>query len=278
MVVPTVVPIVVATIETPVVAPIVVVAWAVPERTIEIVVRPVVIVDVDVGIAVVPIRPVIVPVGAIVVVAPITTTKITPVAVVPASVVVPIGPVPSAWSVDVVIVVVDDVVAAAVTPSNPRWAVGDAWQIIVVTDAIVDATTVSTRTVPTDGRPVRFGGWPTASTREVWAVQSATLTRAIPGNVRPVPQSRSWSRFRGANTTADVARKRVGAIHTTERRSVATGKRSRLSARLVSAKLVSTQLISTQRRPIGGRQRTWHLDVGPIARRKVSQVTWGWSS
>jgi len=228
VVVPTVVPVVVTTVEAPVVTPVVVIAWAVPKWTIEVIVRPIVIVDVDVGITVVPIRSIIVPVGAIVVVAPITTTKVTPVAVIPVAVVVPIGSVPTAWPVDIIVViVVDDVVAIAAPTTDPRWTVGDSWQIIV---SVVDSASVSTRAVTPDRRTIRFCGGPTTCTWIVRTVQS-TLTRSIPADVRAIAQSWTGCWFGGTNTTPDisteispdVARKRVRSIHTSQRWSIASG-------------------------------------------------------
>ena len=257
VVVPAVVPVVVTAVEAPVIAPVVVVSWSIPEWAIEVIVRPVVIVDVDVGIAVVPIGAIVViPIGTIVIVPPITTTKITPVAVVPAAVVVPVGTVPATRSVDVVdrviVIVVDNVVAIAipVATADPRWTVGDAWQIVVVADpvivAVIDSATIATGTVAANRRTIGFCGWATTSTWEVRAVQPTTLPGTISSDVRPIPQSRTRCRFGRADiatadiATADIARKCRGAIQSTQRRSVSARKRSRLGTRLVSAQLITS--------------------------------------
>ena len=182
MVVPAVGPIVVVSRTVPeVVTPIViVVTWAIPERSVVVVVVPTVVIDVinvDVGVAVVPI-------GPVVVVSPI---PVTPVVVTVTPVVVTVAPV-VVTVVPVVVTVVPVVVAVAV----PIWTVPTAAPTGSV--AVVDNPWKSLNTAgpiaTSDGRSIGLGRWPIlpADIGSVWATDwpVAVDVRPVAVDVRPV--------------------------------------------------------------------------------------------
>jgi len=162
MVVPAVGPIVVVSRTIPeVVTPIVIVVTRVPERAVVVVVVPTVVVDVihvDVGIAVVP-------VGPIVVVSPI---PVAPVVVTVAPVVVAVAPVVVAV-VPVVVAVVPVVVAVAV----PIWSVPTASPTgsVAVVDNPWKRLNTAGPIATSDGRSIGLGRWPIlpANVGPVWA-------------------------------------------------------------------------------------------------------------
>ena len=161
MVVPSVGPIVVESRTIPEVVTPIVVVTRIPERAVEVVVVPTVIVDVihvDVGIAVVPI-------GPVVVVSPI---PVAPVVVPVAPVVVPVAPVVVAV-VPVVVAVVPVVVAVAV----PIWTVPTAAPTgsVAVVDNPWKRLNTTGPIATSDGRSIGLGRWPIlpANIGPVWA-------------------------------------------------------------------------------------------------------------
>jgi len=163
MVVPAVGPIVVVSRTIPeVVTPIVIVVTRVPERAVVVVVVPTVVIDVinvDVGIAVVPVGPVVVvPVGPVVVVSPI---PVTPVVVTVVPVVVTVIP--------VVVTVVPVVVAVAV-PIGTVPTASTTGSVAVVDNPWKSLNTAGP-IATSDGRSIGLGRWPIlpADIGPVWA-------------------------------------------------------------------------------------------------------------
>lgn len=155
---PVVVPIVVVT---PVVTPIVVVTWTVPSWTVVVVVVPVVIVDVDIGIAVVPIRSVVVvpPISPIAVAVPIIVA-VTPI-VVAVPVVVTVAPIVVAIEV-IVAVPIWTVPTSAIGPVAAIWS-------IRVDDAGQRGNSPWTISA-TNARPCRLGRRAIQSGNIVWTI------------------------------------------------------------------------------------------------------------
>jgi len=169
MVVPAVGPIVVVSRTIPeVVTPIVIVVTRIPERAVVVVVVPTVVIDVidvDVGIAVVPVGPVVVvspiPVAPVVV-------AVTPVVVTVVPVVVTVVPV-VVTVVPVVVAVVPVVVAVAV----PIWSVPTAAPTgsVAVVDNPWKRLNTAGPIATSDGRSIGLGRWPIlpANIGPVWA-------------------------------------------------------------------------------------------------------------
>ena len=172
MVVPAVGPIVVVSRTIPeVVTPIVIVVTRVPERAVVVVVVPTVVIDVvnvDVGIAVVP-------VGPVVVVSPI---PVAPVVVTVAPVVVTVVP--------IVVAVVPVVVAVAV----PIWTVPTASPTgsVAVVDNPWKRLNTAGPIATSDGRSIGLGRWPIlpADIGSVWATDWPVAVDVRPVAIRIV--------------------------------------------------------------------------------------------
>lgn len=167
VIVPSVVPIVVGPVA-PVVPPIVVVARSVPEGAVVVVVVPVVvevvIVDVDVGIAVVPI-------GAIVVVAPVAPIAVTPIVVA----VAPVAVTPIVAISPIVVAVTVPIGSVPASTARAVAAIDDTGQRLSATGS-----------VSTDARSVRFRLRPVQTWDIVRAVDAADIRAIASADVGPV--------------------------------------------------------------------------------------------